>query len=321
MFSMKRLLLLFSLIVFQTISAQSFDKVDAKVSTYPRYSNVEDLAKQIQKDFTSDIYKVRAAFKWLTNNISYSLDNSYQKNRSIRFRYANEAERLQKVQEIKDKIVSDAFKNKRGVCEEYAQSLKKLCDLMQIECEVLKGNIRNSPLSIGKPETTTNHAWNIVKINNKWIIIDATWAAGYVLNNKWEKSFREYYFDIPAKLIGKTHFPVNRKWQILWSIDNKKDFYNQPIYTDAFLSKELSFSKSTPGIIQVKKGKLIELEIKGLTEKESIFYVFKNDQYAKKPQIKKSGNSLLTIPAPTTHTELYLFVNNELAVSFKVKVI
>lgn len=318
---MKRLLFLFYFIISQHISAQSFDKVDAKVSSYPRYSKVEELAQQIQKDFTSDIHKVRAAFKWLTNNISYSLDNSYQKNRSIRFRYANEAERLQKVQEIKDKIVSDAFKNKRGVCEEYAQSLKKLCDLMQIECEVLKGNIRNSPLSIGKLETATNHAWNIVKINNKWMVIDATWAAGYVLNNKWEKNFRAYYFDIPVELIGKTHFPIDRKWQILWKIDSKKSFYNQPIYTDSFLSKGLSFSKVTSGIIKVQKGKSIELEVKGLTEKESIFYVFKNDQYAKKPQIKKSSNSLLTIPAPTTHTELYLFVNNELAVSFKVQVI
>ncbi len=170
---MKQLCILF-LFASIVIDAQNFTSVDAKVQSYPKFRSPEQLANRIQKDFISDLDKTRAAFKWLTNNISYSLRLAQKGRRAIEFQYFNEAERDRKLQQIKDNLVKNAFIKRIGVCEEYAQSLKKLCDLMGIESQVLKGNVRNSALEIGRASTTTNHAWNIVKINNNWIIIDAT---------------------------------------------------------------------------------------------------------------------------------------------------
>ena len=140
---MKQLLFFFLLIPICAFS-QNFKNVDNTVLRYPPFSKVEDLVHQIEQDFASDTDKTRAAFFWLTKNIRYNLKELYNpKQRSYRFSYASETEKVNKLQAIKDKLVADTFKNKIGVCEEYAQSFKKICDLLNIEAKVIKGYVRN----------------------------------------------------------------------------------------------------------------------------------------------------------------------------------
>lgn len=316
---MKRLYIFF-FFVATLVQSQDFSNVDAKVDLYPRYRSPEQLAARIQKDFQSDINKTRAAFKWLTNNIRYSLQLANSRNRVIQYKYADEQERLLKLQQIKDKIVNDAFISRVGVCEEYAQSLKKLCDLMGIESEVIKGNVRNSGNDIGRFVNGTNHAWNIVKIDSKWIFIDPTWAAGYSMNGRWTKNYTDYYFNVPYSKIGKTHFPDSRKWQIIWDVRSKEQYYLQPIYNEAFLRRNLSYPKNVNGVLKVKKGENVSLKINGLTLNEKIFIGYGNEKYSKKPVLSKRNSGFeISVPAPLSDTELYLFINGQLATIFKVR--
>ena len=175
---MKKILFFFLLIQFSTQS-QDFTTVDIVVENYPRFSKVEELASRISKDFISDEYKVRATFVWLAKNIRYNLDEYYNAAKTIRFSYLTEKEKVQKLQKIKDDIVAKTFLTKQGVCEEYAQSFTKICTLLGIESEVIKGYVRNDASEIGKIPNSTNHAWNAVKLHNKWMSLDVTWAAGY----------------------------------------------------------------------------------------------------------------------------------------------
>ena len=161
---MKKLLFLFLLSSF-AVSSQEFAHVDNVVKNYPKYRSPKQLADRISKDFSSDLDKVRASFMWLTNNISYSLDYYFHNQRTISFTYRSEREREIQLQKIRDKIVNDAFISKSGVCEEYAQSLKKLCDLMNIESILLKGYVRNNASEIAKTPEGTNHVWNLSLIH------------------------------------------------------------------------------------------------------------------------------------------------------------
>jgi transglutaminase/protease-like cytokinesis protein 3 len=198
---MKQLLFFFILLSISTQS-QNFSKVDNLVAKYPKFSKVEDLAAKISRDFTSDEHRARAAFYWIANNIRYDLKEYYNsKQRSYNFSYTTEEEKAQKLQALKDKIIDEAFVTKTGVCEEYAQAFKKVCDLLNIEAAVIKGNVRNIPQEIGKPENNTNHAWNTVKLNKKWILLDATWAAGFEYNGRWIKQFDTYFYNIPKDKI------------------------------------------------------------------------------------------------------------------------
>ena len=317
---MKQILYFFFLVPF-FVCSQNFNKVDELVLNYPRYSNVKDLSDRILKDFNSDEDKVRAAFFWLAKNIRYNLKEYYNPTqRSYNFSYSTEEEKQQKLQAIKDKIVSDAFRNKIGVCEEYAQSFKKICDLLNIEAEVIKGYVKNFAEEIGKPSNSTNHAWNAVKINNKWIILDATWAAGYEYNGKWVRKFDNYFYNIPKDKIFKTHLPEDSIWILRFGRITKKEFYNQPIYGNGFLNSKTELVSPTKGTINLKNEENITIKIKNLDIKNLIYYTVTGNKYAQKPLIKKEDNTtILTIKNPKINGDLVIYINKEDALQFKLK--
>ena len=316
---MKKLLFLF-LLSSITISAQEFTKIDTIVKSYPRYRSPQQLADRISKDFSSYLDKVRASFKWITNNIRYNLKEALQPNRTvIQFRYSSDKERLEKIQEIKDNIVKEAFFSKQGVCEEYAQSLKKLCDLLGIEAIVLSGYVRNTAYEIDRVPNTTNHAWNAVKVNDKWMIIDATWSSGYVMNGRWLKKFNNYYFNIDFNKVGYTHYTDNRKWNILLNQKSLQEFYNQPIYGKEFLRNNMEIVSPKIGIVSVQNGVMITLKIKNLKPHHKVYYGLMGDKYSKKPTVTfNNGIASVSIRAPERNTELYLFIDQELALEYKV---
>lgn len=318
---MKQLLVL--LLFWSTfIFSQSFTKVDAKVLEYPRFSKPEQLANRIERDFTSDTNKARAAFFWLAKNIRYNLREYYNpKQRYYSFRYSTETEKEQKLQEAKDKIIRATFKNKTGVCEEYAQSFKKICDLLGIESAVIKGYVRNSTNEIGKIPQRTNHAWNGVKLNGKWLILDATWAAGFERNGKWIRKYNNYYFNIPKSKFFKTHFPEDQIWVLRFGRMNLEEFYNQPIYSDTLLALQAELLSPQKGIIKINSLKNIEVKFKNLDTSALIFYTVRGNKYALKPNINSVGEfTTLTIKNPKRDTDLIIYINEKDALKFKINI-
>ncbi|WP_026775286.1 transglutaminase domain-containing protein [Polaribacter sp. Hel_I_88] len=318
---MKQLIFIFLFISFATFS-QNFDAVDAKVVTYLRFNKVEDLANQIEKDFKTDADKARAAFFWIAKNIRYNLKEYYNpKKRSYRFKFSSEEDRLQKIQAINDSFIAATFKSKMGVCEEYAQSFKKICDLLNIEAAVIKGNVRSDAREIGVISNTTNHAWNAVKIDGKWQILDATWAAGYEYNGKWVRKFNEYFYNIPTNKIFKTHYPKEAIWILHFGRMSLEEFYNQPIYTNTFLALEAELIAPKTGFINLKKTENIELTFKNLDTNSQIIYGITGQKYAQKPMITIKDNiATLTIKNPNRNADLTLYINNNDALHFKVNV-
>jgi len=315
---MKQLTLLFFFISSAGFS-QDFARIDNIVKSYPKYTKPEQLARKISKDFQDDASKVRAAFRWLTYNIRYNLEEYFEPRKVIQFRYADEEERLQKLQAIKDEIVEEAFLTKMGVCEEYAQSFKKLADLMNIEATVIKGYVRNSAYEIGRVPQTTNHAWNAVKIENKWILLDATWASGYLYNGKWVKNFNEYYYAIDLRKVNRTHYPDDRKWKIVLESGSLEDFYNQPIYSNGLLRKNVDLVSPTKGNIVVNRSKKVVLKFKNLSASERLFYNYRGQRYAKRPEVSfEDGIATVALENPGTNTELYFFIDKGLALEYKV---
>ncbi len=313
---MKQLLFLFFLIT-NLVSAQNFSLAEKKVNNYPKFNKVENLAQQIASDFKTEEQQVQAAFYWLAHNIRYDLDGYYNpKQKRISFRYRNEQERLEKLQAIKDNIINETLITKKAICEGYAQTFAKICSLLQIENEVIKGYIRNSSNDIANPKTNSNHAWNAVKLNDKWIYIDATWAAGVVNNNRWQPSFNAYYFNFPKEKYFKTHFPEKKLWQLRVGRMEKDDFYNQPIYSSAFLQSNLQ-------LISPKKGTLngstpIEIKLKNLSENQTIFLGYSGYRYAVTPDKVVTKNNITTITTlpPKNSKQVYLIIDKEVMLEF-----
>ncbi|TYP97988.1 transglutaminase superfamily protein [Tenacibaculum adriaticum] len=317
---MKYLLIFFLLISF-SISAQNFSVIKEKTDLYSGLLTAEKLAHKIELDFSSEEDKVKAIFCWMTKNIRYDLDEFYNPTRKeISFRYRTNEERDQKLQEIKNKTVAETLSTRKGVCEGYAQTFSKICDLLQIENEVITGYVRTSSNTIGKPQQQPNHAWNTVKINNKWIFIDTTWGAGYENNGKWLRNFNPYYFNISTKKYFKTHFPEKSIWRLRVGRMEKEEFYNQPIYSHLFLKSDVELTAPKSGILSKNKNGKIDIILKNIKPSQQIHVGFLGLPYAQKPEVtSKNGVTSVTITPPTNALQLFLLIDKEVAIEFLIQ--
>ncbi|WP_299160825.1 transglutaminase domain-containing protein [uncultured Tenacibaculum sp.] len=315
-----RQLYFFLLLTVSSLSAQDFSSVDNTVHSYPKLITAEKLATKIASDFTTDENKIRAVFIWLAKNVTYNLEELYNpKQKRIAFRYRNEAEKQAKIKAIKDNIVRSTLATRKAVCEGYAQTFSKVCTLLNIENEVIKGYVRNSSYDIGKIMNNTNHAWNAVKINNKWQYIDATWAAGAVMNGKWQRNFNNYYFNIPKEKYFFTHYPEDSLWQLRIKRMGIDEYFNQPIYTSSFLKKDYILSKPTSGILKKDANSAIKITLKNIKSNQEIHFGFRGHQYMKQPTVSFKNNAAeITIVPPSNSKEAFLIIDGQVVLEFLI---
>lgn len=68
---------------------------------------------------------------------------------------------------------------------------------------VVGGDARND----GGDVTGEGHAWNAARIGGHWVLLDATWDAGNVKGDRFEKDYGTEYLFAPPQVQGVTHFP------------------------------------------------------------------------------------------------------------------
>ena len=103
------------------------------------------------------------------------------------------------------------YENRKGVCAGYANLFKWFMNEIDIEAVLISGHIRderNHYVELNSDDDF-RHAWNAIKLNNKWILVDSTWGTSEEIETS------EFYFDINPKFSIITHFPENNKWQLL----------------------------------------------------------------------------------------------------------
>jgi transglutaminase/protease-like cytokinesis protein 3 len=107
------------------------------------------------------------------------------------------------------------LKSKLAVCEGYSNLFKKLCDDLQIKCEIVHGfgrGVGTSPFS-GDTPTNSNHAWNIVTINNESYLIDCTWDSGYMDGRVSKQEYTTDWLFLKPEQFLCSHFPENQRQQ------------------------------------------------------------------------------------------------------------
>lgn len=121
---------------------------------------IVDLSETIVHGLSSDMEKTSAIHNWVASNIAYDIesfmDGSYVRKRGDAL----------KILEIK-----------KGVCQGYAHLTAALNRAAGIPAKLITGEaIRRGEKWTGR----TNHAWNEMLVDGKWIIQDTTWDAGYI---------------------------------------------------------------------------------------------------------------------------------------------
>lgn len=199
-------------------------------------SSIDTLAAVISREFDRPHFRFRAAFRWVTENITYDIKNQ---------RHPLKA----------NVSANDVFKNKTALAEGYANILNAICARMSITCLSVNGFLRRSELpgtKIKKP----NHIWNTVKLYDKWYIMDVMLASGYFENGDktFTKRFTERYFALHPRQVVLTHLPLNGNFQYLDTIVDKNTFLKYPKVYDFFFDNGIYALRPADGVIPVYKG-------------------------------------------------------------------
>ena len=142
----------------------------------------------------STIKKIKNFSAWVNNNFDYKNTNSY-----------------------KDHSAVELLKNRTGVCQAIAALAVKVLPYMGIETQYVSGQGYGT-------SGWGNHAWNIVKINGRWIHVDFTFALNSIIIPMTDTS-------IHSKQFERTH-----QW-------NKELLCNRAIEARAFLYGETKNSE------------------------------------------------------------------------------
>lgn len=271
------LLFLFINVIFLQYSlAQKYDAIDNIILKYPKhFSSTEILAERIQKDFTSEHDKARAIYSWIALNIKYDYKAYLNPPKPIRFSYSTEAEKDRQLEALKDKTWQKAFDSQKAVCEGFTLLYQRLASLVGLKAEVIRGDSKRLLSDIGRQNSQSNHAWNTVQINRKWILVDVTWGQGYYDGNKkaMVNYFNSVYFDTDPKYFFAKHFPdsgvyLNEKL-------NREDFLNGPLIFDATIEGDNAILSPNSGIIEANDGDKITFRIKNISKTDTFFYLKK----------------------------------------------
>ena len=95
--------------------------------------------------------------------------------------------------------------------------MKALCIEAGLEADKVTGYAKGYGYKGGKFKET-NHAWNVIKVDDQWRLFDVTWASGSGTekNGKLvsQSSFEPFWFDVNPKAFIFTHLPDDSQWQL-----------------------------------------------------------------------------------------------------------
>lgn len=141
------------------------------------------------------------------------------------------------------------FRDKKGVCEGYARLLAEMGKHTGDEIVYVVGVSRAG----AERGSGVGHAWNGVKIEGSWYLIDATWNAGHVNGDTFTKKYKSDYLLTPPELFGINHLPDDPVWQLRKKPITRGEFIRQPAMSPKFYINGHAFVDKIRSQIDVKK--------------------------------------------------------------------
>jgi hypothetical protein len=128
------------------------------------------------------------------------------------------------------------FETKSAVCEGYARLMVALGKAAGLDVAYIAGSVRNARYRVPDGDDATvkaalegfGHAWNAVKLDGKWELLDATWDDPTGAPPS-DGNVRSTYLFTPPELFVYDHLPDDPSWQLLTAPLSAGDFVREPM--------------------------------------------------------------------------------------------
>lgn len=206
-----------------------------------RYDNdIAKLAFELTEEHTTEKEKVHALYTWLCENIAYDTKAYFSG-------------------DYGDNTAETVLRRKSGVCAGYANLFEAMTDELGIESEIVVGHSKGYGFEPGK-EGGDLHAWNVVKVDGRWALLDATWGSGYINTDKaFVRRVTDDWFMTPPKAFIYTHLPEDDKWQLTDETINEQQYGELPQVNPSFFRYGLRLGGTDKGTVKAGEALTIKL--------------------------------------------------------------
>lgn len=245
----------------QNAPGPDYRTVDAHALAAPAsvQTSFKSLGSWLTGPCHSDEEKARALFRWITQNIDYDVDALLAGGP-----LSGNAE--------------DALRTRRGVCEGYADLFMELAKASGIKSAKISGFAKGYGYSTGQQlANVPNHSWNAVSINGRWRLMDCTWGAGYIGNDrKFHRAFDPHFFFTPPQEFIYDHLPEKEDWQLLDHPLSRGEYEREVYVKPGFFSLGLTLGQHSTGTLRADGEVVVRL---GITRPvASVAALFKGDR-------------------------------------------
>jgi hypothetical protein len=247
--------------------AVSYSRIDWAVQ-FVDAGTPEALAQKLTQPYQTDLEKVRAIFRWITEHIAYTTRPRgliRAKGGPYNAEPMDSALALMPVDEI---VAYNVLQKRSAVCNGYARLFKTLCRYAGIPAEIVAGYARVGMDRAGS-RFRSNHSWNAVYVDSAWRLLDATWASGYIsFSDEFIKHYDDsFFFPDPEQFI-RSHYPEDLKWSLLQHPPTLREFYHTPFKLTAFGKYGIRAYAPESGVVEAAIGDTLQFhfELNRLSE-------------------------------------------------------
>jgi transglutaminase/protease-like cytokinesis protein 3 len=215
-----------------------FQRIDALAdkASQMNFTSPKKLAAFLTQGAKTDIEKVRAIYRWVTANINYDAKSFFSGS-------------------YEPSDAENVFMSRKSVCEGYANLFDTLAREAGIESQKISGFAKGYGYSAGAgaaADSKPNHAWNAVKLDGKWFLVDSTWGAGYLENRSFVRRFEGHYFLTPPEQFIFDHLPEDPRWQLLDKQISNSEYVMLPYLRPDFFKNGLRLIGYKAGQIKAR---------------------------------------------------------------------
>ncbi len=195
------------------------------------------LANEITQACNSDYSRAQAIYNWICANISYDLEGK-----------ANNAEKC--------------LKQRRGTSFGYCQLYARLAQAVGLHPTVVTGKAKVA-------STTNGHCWIYLECDDNQLLIDPMWGSGSISDGQFVRNIDEAWFDVAPEWMIFSHYPQDKKFQLLKKKISEKEFLKLPLlfpYIQKYgleaakmLNLAMNSNEGVPTIYQPTKGLNIQI--------------------------------------------------------------
>ena len=187
----------------------NFTAIDLYAQRVPQHIANQSLAKltaYLVKPAANDVEKARAIARWITSNIAFD----FEAHSNERARPADNPDSV--------------FLTRRALEGGFAALFVRMMHLAGVEAAMITGVKKGFNFTPGDASTLKRHVWNAFRTEGKWRLVDLPVYKEVETESSYKLAYADSFFCIPPEQMIYTHFPDDKRWQILDQTVGKEEF-------------------------------------------------------------------------------------------------